>query len=104
MNMKELLLSKNSKEKFSYISQKQIFLRLALLNMGFVFMALGIVMIVNSGLGANSWNVLHVGLSIATPLTLGQAIQVTSLSLIAINWILGEKPGLATFLELIVVG
>ena len=78
--------------------------RILLLAFGFSMMAVGIVLIVESQLGANSWNVFHIGLYNRTPLTLGAAIQVTSLSLVAFNWTFGEKPGVATFLELIVIG
>ncbi|NLA05888.1 MAG: hypothetical protein GX881_09290 [Firmicutes bacterium] len=71
---------------------------------GFFFIAFGIVLILNSGLGANSWNVLHIGLSLSTPLTLGQSIQIVSLILVIVNWCLGERPGLATILKMVAVG
>ena len=102
--MKKLSLSEESRQGLRSLWLKNIILRLLILNIGFLFITLGIVMIVNSRLGANSWNVLHVGLSIVTPLSLGQAIQVTSLTLITINWLMKESPGVAAFLELIVVG
>lgn len=74
------------------------------INVGFVLIAFGIVLVLNSGLGANSWNVLHIGLSLSTPFTLGQSIQIVSLILVIVNWSLGERPGLATILKMVVVG
>lgn len=78
--------------------------RLMIANAGFIFIAFGIVLVSHSGLGANSWNVLHIGLSLTTPLSLGQSIQVVSISLVAINWCMGERPGLATILKMVLVG
>ncbi len=79
-------------------------LRFALLFMGFLTMGLGIVMTLNAELGVSCWNVLHLGLSYHLPLTVGQATQAVGILIIATAYVLGIKPRLGTWLNMIVVG
>lgn len=67
---------------------------------GHFVMAFGIVMMVKAGLGVNPWNVFHTGIANHTPLTLGQANQVTSVFLILFGLMLGIRPGLGTFMTM----
>lgn len=90
--------------KITGLLNVNIILRFIIMNAGFSFIALGIVLIINSTLGANPWNVFHAGLTNVLPLTLGQSIQVTTAALILFNLFFREYPGIATFLEALVVG
>src|SRR5690554_4618456 len=71
---------------------------------GIFLLALSINMIVYSSLGADPWNAFHAGLSIHTPLTLGQASQLTGFTLMFISWLLKIKPGIATILNAFFIG
>lgn len=78
--------------------------RFLYLLLGFFVMALGVNFIVNANLGVNSWNVLHIGITLHTNLTLGQATQVMTFILIIINLFLRIKPWIATICGMIFVG
>ena len=61
-------------------------------------------MLVRAGLGAAPWDVLHLGLATHLPMTLGQALILTSV-LVMVLWIpLREVPGLGTISNAIVIG
>lgn len=78
--------------------------RLTLLMVGLFLFALAIVFEVKAGLGLGSWDVLHQGLSFHTPLSFGQAGQVTGLVIILVSLLLGIKPGVATLANMFFVG
>jgi len=78
--------------------------RLALLMVGLFFYGLAIAIVVKAELGLGSWDVLHKGLSLHTPLTFGQAGQVTGLIIIGLAFVLGVKPGLGTLANMYFVG
>ncbi len=78
--------------------------RLVLLMVGLFLFALAIAIIVKADLGLGSWDVLHKGLSLHTPLSFGQAGQVTGLAIILFSLLLGIKPGLATIANMFFVG
>lgn len=61
-------------------------------------------MVVRASLGFVSWDVFHWGLSLHTPLTFGQCSQVTGLLIILVNLLLGTKPGLATVMNMLMIG
>ncbi|HHV42500.1 MAG TPA: membrane protein [Clostridiaceae bacterium] len=72
--------------------------------LGFFLVALGAVLYLHSDLGMNPWGVLHQGISMQTPLTIGQATQVVGLLLIAVSSTFKIVPGLATILNMIFIG
>ncbi|GBD16751.1 hypothetical protein HRbin26_01654 [bacterium HR26] len=78
--------------------------QLATLIAGLFLFALGVVLGLQSGLGAISWTVFHEGLARHTPLTIGQATIVTSVVMVGASWVAGTPPGLGTLLNMLLVG
>jgi uncharacterized membrane protein YczE len=64
----------------------------------------GIALLIRSGLGAAPWDVFHLGLQLATGLTVGVATTITALAalLLALAW--GVRPGLGTVVNLLLLG
>ena len=78
--------------------------RLARLLVGLVIFGAGDALLVASLLGNSPWTVFAQGVAVQTPLSVGVATIVTSFVLLLL-WIpLGQKPGLGTILNAIVVG
>lgn len=78
--------------------------RLPQLVAGLIGYGASLTLLVLSGLGASSWNVLAEGISHHTDLTFGWATNVISLAVL-LFWIpLRELPGLGTLLNVILVG
>ena len=79
-------------------------LRLPVLFVGLVIYGVSLAMMARADLGLAPWDVLHSGLIRHVPLTLGQAVVVTSFAVLLL-WIpLREMPGLATIANALVVG
>lgn len=79
-------------------------LRHLYLVLGFAVLALGIQTTVQAGLGVSPWDVLHLGISGRTGLTLGQVSEVVGLVIVVVAWPLGVRPRLATLLNMILIG
>ena len=79
-------------------------MRLAFLIMGLAFFAFGIVMTIKANIGYAPWDVFHVGLAITTGLSIGTMSILVGLMLAIIVLILGEKLGLGTVLNIILIG
>ncbi|WP_121252135.1 YczE/YyaS/YitT family protein [Nocardioides ferulae] len=78
--------------------------RLPQLYVGLVLYGVSLAMMVRGDLGLAPWDVLHSGLSRHLPLTLGQALVLTSFAVL-VAWVpLREMPGLGTISNAIVVG
>ena len=78
--------------------------RLAQLLIGLWLFGISLAMVIRSGLGNASWDVLHQGLANHLPITIGQAVILMSL-LVLLVWIpLREIPGVGTLLNAVVVG
>ena len=78
--------------------------RLVQLYAGLLLYGVSLAMLVRAGLGAAPWDVLHLGLATHLPMTLGQALILTSV-LVMVLWIpLRELPGLGTISNAIVIG
>ncbi|MAY95356.1 hypothetical protein [uncultured Nocardioides sp.] len=78
--------------------------RLVQLYAGLLLYGVSLAMLVRAGLGAAPWDVLHLGLATHLPMTLGQALILTSV-LVLLLWIpLREVPGLGTVSNAIVLG
>lgn len=78
--------------------------RLAILIAGLFCFALGIVLTLRSGLGLGPWDVLHQGLTRHVPLTFGEASIVAGFVVLLVGWLLGQRPGLGTVLNMVLVG
>ena len=66
--------------------------------------AIAVVLTIHSQLGAAPWDVFHLGLTNKTPLTLGQAAQLTGIAIILISIYIGEIPGIASVLNMYLIG
>jgi len=78
--------------------------RLPQLYVGLVLYGLSIAMMVRSDLGLAPWDVLHSGVTLHLPLTIGQVLVGVSF-VVLLLWIpLREKPGIGTISNAIVIG
>ncbi len=91
-------------DKVNWKSGTDVIFRSALLMSGLFFYGLAIAITLRSGLGLGSWDVLHKGFSLHSPLTLGQAGQLTGLVIIVIAFIMGIKPGVGTLANMYFIG
>jgi uncharacterized membrane protein YczE len=78
--------------------------RLTILVVGLFFFAVSVVLSLQCNLGASSWTVFHDGLSKQTPLTIGEASELTGLLMLVISWFVGIRPGIGTVFNMILVG
>lgn len=78
--------------------------RIGSLFFGLLLFGLGIVMTIRSGIGAQPWDVLHIGLINYFSLTVGQISQMTGVLVIALGFVLGIKPGWGTIANMYFIG
>ena len=72
--------------------------------MGLVVYGVSMALMIRSGLGQMPWDVLHWGISLHVPLTIGQVVIVTSF-VVLLLWIpLRQMPGLGTILNAVLIG
>ena len=71
---------------------------------GLFLFALGKVFIINAQIGYIPWDVLAVGLAKTIGLSIGNIIIMMSVFIVMLIFLLGEKIGLGTFLNMILVG
>ena len=85
-------------------TRKRFLLRLCSLIFGLFLFALGIVFTLKANIGYAPWEVLHVGLSKLTGLSIGLMSISVGLLIILIVWLLGEKIGLGTVFNMVLIG
>jgi uncharacterized membrane protein YczE len=78
--------------------------RVTVLVVGLFLFAVGIVFLLESRLGLAPWDVLHQGIAKHSPLSFGEANLATSLSVVALAWLLGARVGPATVANAVGVG
>jgi uncharacterized membrane protein YczE len=78
--------------------------RLLKLNLGLFLCAVGIVSTLNAHIGYAPWEVFHVGLTKTIDMSLGTASILTGLVILVVAVFLGEKVGLGTILNMILIG
>jgi uncharacterized membrane protein YczE len=83
---------------------QQLIKRYLSLFFGTVLFALGIVVTMKANLGFAPWDVLHRGIGQAIGLTIGKVSILTSLVICILVLILGEKLGLGTLVNMLVIG
>lgn len=71
---------------------------------GLMLFGLGVAMMKAGDLGFGAWNVFHEGVAERTPLSFGQVIIITGLCVVILFLPLGEKIGLGTLLNALVIG
>ncbi len=78
--------------------------RTASLFFGLVLIAAAIVSLLESGFGLPPWDVLHMGISKHSPMTLGTASIIVGLVVLFVAWAAGAKPGFGTAANAVVIG
>jgi len=81
-----------------------VVVRAASLVMGLFLFALGIVLLLESGLGLSPWDVLNQGVSEHTSLSFGTANIVIALGVLALAWALGARIGPGTVANAVLIG
>lgn len=71
---------------------------------GLWLFALGVVMTLRANIGLSPWDVLADGIRINTPLTFGTAVIAIGFVLVAGTWIGGQRPGIGTIANMILIG
>lgn len=78
--------------------------RVSQLLVGLAVYGVSMALMIRSGLGLMPWDVLHYGIALHVPLTIGQVVIVMSF-VVLLLWIpLRQPPGLGTVLNAIVIG
>lgn len=80
------------------------YLRFLRLIFGLFLYALGIVITLKAHVGYAPWDVLHVGLAKSTGISIGLASILVGILIVAVAFFLGEKIGLGTILNMILIG
>lgn len=83
---------------------KQFYIRLLRLIWGLLLYALGIVVTLNAHIGYAPWEVFHVGLAKTAGMSIGTASILTGVIIGIIALLLGEKLGLGTILNMVLIG
>lgn len=71
---------------------------------GLPLFGLGIVLTIKSNLGTAPWDVLHIGLTHYTTLTMGQISQITGIMVIVLSKAIGVNPGWGTLANMYFIG
>lgn len=78
--------------------------RLGQLVLGLTAYGVSMALMIRSGLGQMPWDVLHFGLALHLPLTIGQVVIATSF-VVLLLWIpLRQAPGVGTVLNAVLIG
>lgn len=72
--------------------------------LGLFIFSIGLYITVQVNIGLAPWDVFAMGLSYHLPISYGNALTYTSLCIVVIDLILGERIGLGTVLDAILVG
>ena len=83
---------------------KDIIIRFLKLLFGLFICSVGIVMLINAGLGLGPWDVFHQGLSLKTGITIGQASILTGFAIVLFTSFFGERLGWGTLLNTVLIG
>jgi uncharacterized protein len=80
-------------------------LRLVHVNLGLALFGFGISLQLRAGVGLGPWDVFHQGMSLRTPLTVGQAMVIAGLAVLAFSILAAKvRPGVGTVLNIVVIG
>lgn len=72
---------------------------------GLWVMSFGVILMIRAELGVSPWDVLHIGLSQTTPLSIGVWVQLVGLLLVIVTaWLKRRRPEIGTVLNMILVG
>lgn len=85
-------------------SKNALAFRMLRLVFGLFLYALGIVITLKAHVGYAPWDVLHVGLAKSIGISIGFASILVGLLIVIVAFLLGEKLGLGTILNMILIG
>lgn len=71
---------------------------------GLFLYSLGIVLTLNAHIGYAPWDIFHAGLSKTEGISFGNASIIVGVFIVAITLLLGEKLGIGTILNMVVIG
>ena len=83
---------------------RAVLVRLPGLLLGLVAFGLGIALMAQAGLGLGPWEAFHQGLGRLAGQELGTVSVVLGLPILALWWPLGERPGIGTVLNVVLIG
>jgi uncharacterized membrane protein YczE len=83
---------------------QKIVLRFSKLIIGLFLYALGIVLTIKANIGYGPWEIFHVGLGKTVGITIGNASIIVGPVIIVITLLMGEKIGIGTILNMILIG
>ena len=83
---------------------KRFMMRFLGLLLGLFIFAIGIVLTINANIGYAPWDVFHAGLALTAGISIGTASIITGLAILAIVAVCGEKIGLGTILNVVLIG
>ncbi len=78
--------------------------RLPGLVVGLILFGLGIALMAEAGLGLGPWEAFHQGIGRLTGQPIGTVSILLGLPILALWWPLGERPGLGTILNVVLIG
>lgn len=71
---------------------------------GLFLYALGIVLTIKANIGYGPWEVFHVGLGMSVGISIGNASIIVGLIVVGVTLFMGEKIGVGTILNMILIG
>ena len=83
---------------------KAFIIRLLTMITGLIFFAAGIVLAIKANIGYAPWDIFHVGIANTTGLSIGLVSIFVGIILVIIVVILGEKLGIGTILNMVLIG
>lgn len=78
--------------------------RLARLFLGLFLYALGIVLTMKANIGFAPWEVFHAGIGKTIGMSIGNVSIVAGLLIVLLTFLLGERPGFGTVLNMLFIG
>jgi uncharacterized membrane protein YczE len=71
---------------------------------GLALFGLGIAFMVQAGLGLGPWEAFHQGIARLTGISIGTISILVGIPILALWWPLGERPGIGTLANVVVIG
>ena len=71
---------------------------------GLIVFGVGIAVMAASGLGLGPWEAFHQGIALRTGIALGTVSILVGIPVLALWWPLGERPGIGTLINVVLIG